>query len=260
MFYKFVGGGDEALPEIFDKAVVQASVKFGSPLVFNDPFEFKFRSAPPESREAFEAWHDRYDKHRSPEARDNAWDSFHGPGAGWSDEIVPRMNLLSNVYVACLARRWDSHLMWGHYGGAHRGFVIRYRAEVVEALARVVSLMAGPVVYVDEPPTYRWFTDPPNASLAFLWAKPSEWSYEQEHRLIAMGEPGRQALLLTVDPEMIDGVILGARASEALIGRALALREKRPDFSVEHVSSRRDGYGLSACRMDDRTRSMTDML
>ncbi|MFZ5700998.1 MULTISPECIES: hypothetical protein [Pseudomonadota] len=60
MFYKFVGGDEPALLDIFDKAVENGSLKFTSALGFNDPFEFKFNSIAP-TREAFDAWHKRGD-------------------------------------------------------------------------------------------------------------------------------------------------------------------------------------------------------
>lgn len=47
MFYKFVGGDEPALLDIFDKAVENGSLKFTSALGFNDPFEFKFNSIAP---------------------------------------------------------------------------------------------------------------------------------------------------------------------------------------------------------------------
>ena len=53
MFYKFMGGVDEAaLLDIFEKAVVGGSFKFGAAWAFNDPFEFKFNALPPSSRAA----------------------------------------------------------------------------------------------------------------------------------------------------------------------------------------------------------------
>ena len=56
MFYKFVGGDEPALLDIFEKAVSNGSLKFTSALDFNDPFEFKFNSVAP-TREVFDLWH-----------------------------------------------------------------------------------------------------------------------------------------------------------------------------------------------------------
>lgn len=162
MFYKFVGGDDLALLDIFDRAAAAGSLKFSSALTFNDPFEFKFRSVPPESREAFDAWHRTYAPERSPEELDRAWTSFSGEGARWNTVLRPRIGLLEHMYVLCLAQRWDSHLMWGHYGVSHRGFVIIYRSEIVDALARLADVVEGrPVDYRDETPELRWFDGPP---------------------------------------------------------------------------------------------------
>lgn len=56
MFYKFVGATEDALLDVFDKAVVQGSIKLGSATTFNDPFEFKFTSVAP-TRDMFDVWH-----------------------------------------------------------------------------------------------------------------------------------------------------------------------------------------------------------
>jgi hypothetical protein len=59
---------------------------------------------------------------------------------------------------------------------------------------------------------------------------------------------------------LIDGVILGARAPEALIGRAINLRRLRPDFSVDQASSRAGLFGLIASRIDDDTSVLGEFL
>lgn len=47
MFYKFMGGTEEVLLDVFDKAVVDGSIKFASAMHCYDPFKFKFTSVTP---------------------------------------------------------------------------------------------------------------------------------------------------------------------------------------------------------------------
>jgi hypothetical protein len=261
MFYKFVGGDDAALLDIFDKAVVGGSLKFSSALSFNDPFEFKFVSRAP-TRAEFDAWHATYAPHRTPDELANAWASFSGTAADWNTRLRPRMNVLEQSYVMCLAKCWDSHLMWGHYSSAHHGFAIRYRSQLIDALRSLGDFWdAGPVTYSDGVPELRWFTAPPaELSRPILFTKSREWRHEGEYRVILGGCTGKEALYRSVDPSLIEGIIFGTRTPPALIDKALALQTVRPEFTVEQVTSAIDSYGIATTGVVAGVRAMTGML
>lgn len=243
MFYKFFGGDETSLLEAFDKAAVSGSVRFTSALSFNDPFEFKFNAVAP-SRDAFDAWHQLHAPDRSGVELENAWASFSGPGADWNTEFVPRQNLLNNLYVLCLSRRWDSHLMWAHYTRDHQGYALIYRPEIVTKIAALGG--CGDVGYQDKVPDLRWFEGSLDEMLRpVLFTKPEEWAYEREFRLVISGPEGERALHETIDPNLVAGVILGTRASHSLSNRALALQQIRPDFIVQKVTSDSRSYGLA---------------
>jgi len=262
MFYKFMGGSDEAaLLDIFDKAVVGGSVKFGTAWDFNDPFEFKFSAVAPPSREHFDAWHRTHAPERTPRELENAWASLQGSAAPWNTELTPRIEALRNFYVLCLAQRWDSHLMWGHYTNSHRGFVIRYKPDLQDVLRAMPGHIGdGDVVYAHEAPALRWFDDTPDAMGQILSTKPSEWAYERECRFVNSGPPGRPAVFSSVDPQLIDGVILGVRAPEGLIKAACRLRAERPGFKVEQVTSERASYALVSHEVKDNVRTIGEIL
>jgi len=262
MLYKFVGGDDDILLDVFDKAVVQGSVKFGAAWAFNDPFEFKFSAVAPPSRESFEEWHLTYAPDKTEDQRENAWDAFSGAGVDWNTVMSPRITMLGSLYVLCLARRWASHLMWGHYARSHHGFVVCYKPAVLDAFQDLPGhLGQGNVDYRADVPELRWFTGDPTGAMAPLIASKSpEWAYEEEFRVVLAGPPVQDALFHTIAPELIAGVILGARAPERLIRRALDLRQRHPDFTVEQVSSKEGQYDLVAHRMDDHSRTIGDFL
>ncbi len=74
------------------------------------------------------------------------------------------------------------------------------------------------------------------------------------------GPPGGDALVHAIDPDLVAGVILGARVPEALVGKALALRKARLDFTVEEVGAPRDSYKLTTHRVEDNVRRMRGFL
>lgn len=261
MFYKFVGAAGHAMLDLFDKAVVEGSIKLSSAANFNDPFEFKFTSVVP-LRAIFDDWHRMWRPELTPDELANGWEALSGPQADWNSSLVPRMNLLESLYVLCLARRWDNHLMWAHYSEMHRGFAIRYKPEVLAALEVLPNFeMRGDVTYSDRVAELRWFGAPPREILPpVLLTKSSDWSYEAEHRVVLSGPAGQDAIYRKIDPDLIAGVILGARASEALIQRALGVRAARPDFTVDLVSSAHGSYQLTVQGVEDHARTMRGIL
>jgi hypothetical protein len=121
--------------------------------------------------------------------------------------------------------------------------------------------MRGDVRYGDVVPDLRWFSGPPAEIMRpVLLTKSSDWGYEAEHRVVLTGMPGKDALFHSGSPDLVAGVILGARVPEALVEKALALRRARPDFTVEEVSAARDSYKLAAQRVEDNTRRMRGFL
>lgn len=261
MFYKFMGGTDAELLAVFDHAVVNGSLRFNSAVRFNDPFEFKFRSVVPD-RDAYEEWHRLYAPSVSVEQRENGWEALNGRQADWNTGLVPRLTMLNHLYVLCLAQRWDIHLMWSHYTSAHRGFAIRYKREITTVLESMPEFeMRGDVCYGDVVPDLRWFSGPPAEIMPpVLLTKSSDWAYEAEHRVVLTGTPGKETLLHSVSPNLVADIILGARVSEALVKKALALRKARPNFTVEEVVALRDSFKLAAQPVEDNARQMRGFL
>ncbi len=260
MFYKFVGGDEPTLLDIFEKAVSNGSLKFTSALNFNDPFEFKFHSVAP-TREAFDLWHKVHDPDRSTEELKHGWASFSGQ-ADWSTSFVPRHNLLSQAYVLCLTRRWDSHLMWAHYAHNHEGFAIIYRPEILAAVRLLPDHGGtGDVLYQDQLPDLKWFQGSHEDMLGpILFTKSAEWTYEREFRLILSGPPGMPALYPAIDPNLVAGVILGTRCPPAVASAALAWQLSRPEFLVQKVTSTSGSYALETYDMDPNISQYGHML
>lgn len=256
MFYKFVGGEENVLLDVFDKIILEGSLKFGSPYNFNDPFEFKFNSQAP-SRSEFDNWHTIYAPEKTSDELENAWAAFSGVAKEWNTQNLPRYNLMNATYVLCLAQHFESHLMWAHYASEHRGFAVVYKRELITEIRQLSDHQDdNNVEYSDSIPLLCWFSSPPNEMVGkILFTKSHEWKYEKEYRIVMKGDVSEQTIYKKIDPSLISGIILGARASEKLIQRALDVRIKRPDFTVEQVSSNNKSYCIKASKVsvDRRT-------
>ena len=261
MFYKFVQGDEPTLLDIFEKAVGNGGLKFSSPLSFNDPFEFKFKSIAP-SRKEYDAWHREYDPDRSPEELERGWSSFSGPAADWNTRFVPRQMLLGHLKLLCLAGEWNSHLMWGHYAADHRGYAIIYDAEIVKAVGDLPDFEASaPVAYATTVPDLRWFQASPSEMVEpLVFTKSDDWSYEKEFRLILSGECNPAPHFVCIDPTLVLGVILGSRSPERLIQRALDFQSARPDFLVQGIRSNPSTYSLERHDVTAKIRRYGHML
>lgn len=258
MFYKFVGGDDETILGVLDR-VVEGSLKLSAALHFNDPFEFKFTSVPP-TREAFDAWHRENDPGRSATELEDAWASFSGPASHWNTTYSPRLDLLCGIFVLCLTRRWDSHLMWAHYASAHRGFAVTYSDGLLDAVSEDEGFVGCvDVTYQDEPPELRWFQCSRSEMLEpVLSTKSTEWAYERELRVCLAGDRA-PALYRTVDPSVVTGIILGPRAPEALRARALAAQAANPSLEVKQVSAGKR-YEMTLVNVEANVRRATHVL
>jgi hypothetical protein len=261
VFYKFVGAPSDRGLDVFDKAVVQGSVRLSSAAQFNDPFEFKFTSVAP-TRKMDDDWHRTWLPDLTPDELESGWESLTGAQADWTARLTPRVNLLQSLYVLCLAQRWDNHLMWAHYADMHRGFAIRYKPEILAELQALPDFeMRGDVIYSEAVAELRWCAAPPNEiAVPAIFTKSPNWRYEAEHRVVMSGPVGKDAIYHTVNPAHVAGVIFGARACEASIQKALAVRATRPDFTVDLVSSARASYALTTTRINDNVWTMRGIL
>lgn len=258
MFYKFLGGSEEALLDLFDRVVVEGSCKFSSPLHCNDPFEFKFRSVLP-TESSFNEWHAEYEPDRSAGALENAWSNLSND---YITEFETRLQAMNYFYILCLTREWRSHLMWAHYGASHTGFVVCYRPSIIDALREMPHFCGdGDVRYSETVAEVKWFGCPPSEMFAPVFAtKSTEWAYEKEYRIVLERRGQETELFVNVDSSHIAGVILGARASAKLKAKALKVQADRIDFTAEGIVPEKNSFALVAAALDARTTRFTHLL
>jgi hypothetical protein len=89
---------------------------------------------------------------------------------------------VSKLGVLCLSEKQDDILMWSHYAGKHRGFVLQFDKSTLE-----LWQYCSPVIYQEQYPTFKEFIGLiPRLGLheIFLLRKAKHWEYEREWRVI----------------------------------------------------------------------------
>lgn len=126
--------------------------------------------------------------------------------------------------VCCLAKTAENVLLWSHYADCHRGV-----AYVFEEAMSPNPFIAFDVVYSDIRPVVdaTVFAGNLQAMKDSVLTKASDWSYEQEKRLLDYREP---AGYRSFSPSVLKGVIFGSMISsedERFI-RSLVERRRHP--------------------------------
>lgn len=118
--------------------------------------------------------------------------------------------------VLSLSARWNSILMWSHYGDFHRGFNVGYN----ETKMRESGLFGkgGPVSYSTEFPHIDPFAEHSMLN-SFMQThyKSQEWDYEQEYRLAKLyfpKPPTEEDRTIRIPFEFIEEINLGMAISE----------------------------------------------
>lgn len=84
--------------------------------------------------------------------------------------------------VLCMSARWNSILMWSHYGDYHKGFCIGFNEEKMRN-SRLFG-KGGPVTYSENFPNINPLLNEDRMVVSFYQThyKSFEWAYEEEYR------------------------------------------------------------------------------
>lgn len=229
-FYKYrslQGTGPKSPRELLRATIIGNAIWFAKPEDFNDPFdcapEFSMAAPPavfhkymmrlfrdkgqPVNRKALlaqlaEIRRDPLRQQNSPafvaKMRKQTWRSVNQAG------------------VLSLSTNRDSVLMWSHYGASHAGVCLRFSGAPWAFPFRA----AQPVIYTEERPVLNPVVDNGDAIMAkTVLMKADIWRYEAEWRVMSHPgnpmHPGGGHGLITFHPDALDGVIFGARTSDA---------------------------------------------
>jgi Protein of unknown function (DUF2971) len=131
-----------------------------------------------------------------------------------SAEMWTQMDMRYRVF--CLSAKPNSHLMWGHYADHHRGICLEFdvRTSLFSSATQVNYNASYPEYALDS-----------GGALSPFYTKSSDWSYEEEYRLVAQEEAHALApgTLMTRDgffqfsEKALVSIIIGASASTDVI-------------------------------------------
>jgi hypothetical protein len=211
--------------------LANSHIWFSSVMEFNDPFEFQFQirhlEETPDNREfvistiqtgtglprdAVEAELNTYD-----------WGAFR------ETFEMPRKNLMNAIRtqgVCCFSSRNDNLLMWGHYTGGHTGYVIGYDTSCFPFAHAI------PVLYSDHLCSFSihdLFHRMAQCLEQIVTRKATDWSYEEEYRLIHKRDHNQVAV--PFDPVAIKSIYFGAKCTQQdreMIARLTS--HLQPDF------------------------------
>lgn len=206
----------------FSRLFSHDEVYFTDPLRFNDPFDctclFCLKGSTEDDWRKF--WAMKYPGETA-EAVDRRVRETLTPGGciDWESsgfdrkrlDVVMRMGL-QEMRILCLSERWDSMLMWAHYGDSHRGLCLQFDHE------RVADKWAcKAVAYRRHYPSFAEFlkTAPGGAATAdfLLLNKATPWRYEHEWRILAYTGVSQTAPAV-LPPRTLRGVLFGCMTSE----------------------------------------------
>ncbi len=119
------------------------------------------------------------------------------------------LTFIKDFGIYCLTEIPDDILMWSHYSDSHRGICLQFDAtkelSIFWETYKIAYQEKYPIVNVMDMGTYDQFFD-------LFATKSTHWEYEQERRAIKGPSEGGSKIY-TFDPELLTGVIIGAKIS-----------------------------------------------
>lgn len=238
-------------------------LRFSPPDALNDPFEC-LPALPPEiaaaglkylERElkkplahsyATNRFERRQEKKEQESRRNKILSRYSKNPSFFSDEFYKHAseNLNKKIGILSLSRRWNSALMWSHYTASHTGFCVGFKREhefFLEMKENKSSLL--PVKYSDTRTSIKNERFNTLESMAVLLTKSSDWSYEQEERMITTLDEAKTTIdaspynisLFEVPHDSIAELIIGIKSDEKIkkAARTIAKSLKIPLYQAK---------------------------
>ena len=227
VIYKYRNWNDKYHKDV----LLESKIYFAPPSSFNDPFDCKipenfYLIDSEDKREAFANYY--VNKHKSKliqmgknpakikqnlknRLRDNL------QGEHLFNEQYENQELDRCYGVWSGSKRWDSILMWSHYGDNHKGYCIGFDEKKLIDSKRFGR--GGKVAYSRNFPIRNpldFSNDALKDSFVQMFVKAEEWSYEKEYRLSILNPDGlrNENRIIELDIDFISEVVLGVCISD----------------------------------------------
>jgi len=195
--------------------LLESALKFGSPLVFNDPFDCRVIWETTGGTD--QAWINKIAewnrKANPPLPEEQALAHAALLVANGQHRVPVDLHVLSEAHrkqlatalgVSCFVATRDSLLMWSHYSDKHRGFCLGF-STTGEPLRR-----AMPVQYVNSYPHVHVTASDEEQMQVMVFTKSDVWAYEHEWRVM-LNTVG----LVAYPEDALTEVIFGLNMSDA---------------------------------------------
>jgi hypothetical protein len=200
------------------KCLTEPEVYFASSKEFNDPFDcsmpFKYKESDLSEENIFLKTIDVLKRKHSDWSIDKIHqEAFENQREGLifdknyiqfrSEERIKNFN--KTFGILSLTKESNNVLMWSHYASSHTGFCIGYDTKMLwsQTQGRI-----GPVMYDDKFPEYGLFDKGLEKNMKYSSIKSSNWSYENEFRIIIAYKTGK---IVTLKEDVITEIIFGCK-------------------------------------------------
>lgn len=234
-YIKLEESNSSSIEDRLTELLIDGDYWLSSSLDFNDPFDMKAQVVeninPLIKRKKME---DLVRKN-APELKGKAFDADVSRRMVIHSEkgIEPHLRKHTETCgVLCFTANPRNILMWSHYAAHHKGLVIQFD------LAQDPNVFAGalPVIYPDDNsfPVYNWYSGEGAQIVNILTRKHNEWVYEEEWRIIRIGDAKKH---LHIHPVAISGVVFGCRIEDGLKDKVLEVLDQRNYKGLSQVKT-----------------------
>lgn len=159
--------------------------------------------------------------------------------------------------ILCLTKNINSIIMWSHYANSHKGFCVGFKtSKIIELIdcfrSKYLKLYdLDKVDYKKEYPKIDKFTLSGNEINKIpLTIKSSEWTYEEEYRLILITQEGyivieKSDRNIVFGNDLFDSIYLGYKMEKNIkIEIIEIIKEKQSDIKIYQCSLKDEEFGL----------------
>ncbi len=242
--YKYRQVDSQGLDRIF----THSEIYLPDPTKFNDPFDCKPQLTIHKGKYKRNEYYKSIVKNRFPYASNQEinHEVKHNPRI----KLLHRKENLDKLFIKfiksfgiyCLAEVPDDILMWSHYSSSHEGICLQFKANKEPS----IIWEAFKVTYQHNYPEINTMEMGDTTQFFNLVAtKSSHWKYEKERRVIKTEEEGGSKIY-TFEPELLTGVILGAKISNDDEKQVLSwIENSSSNINVYRAKLNSKKYGLN---------------
>lgn len=223
-----------------EKIILDNTLKFSKPKVFNDPFDCnEYLLKPVFNNEMINNAIDKLGKHPN-KYRNTIIHNLNNPS-----EIASHFKNEGKKYkLTCFSKTSTETLMWSHYSKKHTGICVGFDFP----FGSLKNFEICGVNYCNEIKPIDASSDIEKVLLYWLITKSERWSYENEIRGFIIDNISIDEKILEIKKENISEVIFGCKVKESQISNSIKLI-KEAGFNLDKIKFSRMEIDLGTFRL-----------